>query len=1328
MALAPGSLIAERFLIETVAGSGGMSTVYRAIDRASGLPVALKLLHAVDTGHNVDRFEREAELLVELHHPGIVAFVARGVAHDFTGDQPFLAMEWLDGEDLCQRLTRGLLSWPEALAVLRRVAAALEVAHRSHIIHRDIKPSNLFLRGGDIHDVTLLDFGIARRTRLSHRMTGTGLMVGTPAYMAPEQARGASDVGPGADVFSLGCVVFECLTGQPPFMAEHLSAVLAKILFEAPAPVRARHPEIPEALADLVGRMLAKNARSRPEDASALLAELASLDPQLGLDGADPMAPSLPARSLPPGWLGAQQRLLSIVVATPPVSPGTEATLVEQDAALQKTKHDSLLAALTDHGAHAQWLVDGSLVATLGEGRGEATDQAALAARCALLVHDRWPEATIALATGRGLLDGHLPAGDVLDRAGKLLRAGSGAGDVAPRRSILLDEVTANLVGERFLIGHAGELRTLLGESSSIDPSRLLLGKPTPCVGREQELTMLTTSLEICIDESEPTAVLVLAPAGLGKSRLRHELLRRLEASHPDLLVLMGRGDPMSAGSSFGLLGQALRSLCGVSLGEPEAARWEKLRLRIGAHLPASSAPRVTEFIGELCGVPFPDENSVKLRTARQDPRIMADQINLAFTELLRAECAAHPVLLILEDLHWGDTLTAKLADHALRELSDCPLMLLSMARPEVKEMFPTVWAAQLQIIHLRSLSRRAAERLVQEVLGGDVPAATVERVVEQADGNPVLLEELIRAAAEGGGEAQPTTAIAILQARITRIDSDARRVLLAASVFGDSFWRGGVASLLGGEQDASLDTCLQALMRTEMIEELRVSRFPGERELRFRHILTRDAVYDLLAEPERRLGHRLVGEHLERMGETDAVVLGEHARRSDDPSRATLYFLRASEQANRGNDLGAALAYAQRGLECGATGEERGALLGMQAAARLWRNELSEALALGEEALSLLPVGGVGWCRVTLTLLFVTTYLGLGERFAALVERLRGVTPTAEAASAYIEAVTILITMASFLGQAAEARFFLARLEALGEAVLDSSLSARGWVSYAHGVYLHWIEGDLWPKAQLSAKAIAAAEEIGDRRLRGLALIALGSAQMGLGAYDDGYRALHEALAMIKTMPDETYLLGLAAAILSMGLTDQGDPRFFDEASAMADVCIRSVAPTSPTAGISHVSLARVLAHRGALPEAEEHARLGLRTLLVQPAMCPIAHAMLIQVLLARGAPDEARAAAEEGLRQLRSVGSCSTALDVLLAAAEAYHAVADTAAAHDALRDAQRRLMERADKIPEAGARRRFLEQVPLNVRILHLAHAWGALEDSLADTARGSMTRGA
>ena len=171
-----------------------------------------------------------------------------------------------------------------------------------------------------------------------------------------------------------------------------------------------------------------------------------------------------------------------------------------------------------------------------------------------------------------------------------------------------------------------------------------------------------------------------------------------------------------------------------------------------------------------------------------------------------------------------------------------------------------------------------------------------------------------------------------------------------------------------------------------------------------------------------------------------------------------------------------------------------------------------------------------------------------------------------------------------------------------------------------------------------------------------------------------------------------------------------------------MADLCIRTVAPATPTAGIAHVSLARVLAQRGALPEAEEHARRGLRMLIVQPAVRPMAYATLIRVLLARGAPGEARDVAEEGLRQLRSVGSCWTAVDILLAAAEAHHALSDAAAAHEVLRDAQRRMSERADRIPEAEARRRYLEDVQLNARILHLAHAWGALEPSPAEATRG------
>src|SRR5262245_8028020 len=178
-----GDIVAERFEIEREAGSGGMSVVFRAQDRLTGQPVALKLLEAQDERAEA-RFRREASLLADLRHPGIVRYVAHG-----TGAPSWLAMEWLEGEDLAQRLSRGGLAVVEAVTLLRQVAEALAAAHARGIVHRDVKPSNLFLPGGDISRVKVLDFGVARHGRVSE-LTLTGARVGTPAYMSPEQARG----------------------------------------------------------------------------------------------------------------------------------------------------------------------------------------------------------------------------------------------------------------------------------------------------------------------------------------------------------------------------------------------------------------------------------------------------------------------------------------------------------------------------------------------------------------------------------------------------------------------------------------------------------------------------------------------------------------------------------------------------------------------------------------------------------------------------------------------------------------------------------------------------------------------------------------------------------------------------------------------------------------------------------------------------------------------------------------------------------------------------------------------------------------------------------
>ena len=200
-----GRLLDGRFELAEVAGSGGMGTVYRALDRASGAVVALKLLHKVDARAQA-RFDREARALSRMEHPRIVRYATHGVAP--TGE-PYLAMEWLSGESLAARLSRQELRVEESVALARAVADALGAAHARGIVHRDIKPSNLFLVDGVLDRVKVIDFGIAQLPDTTSRLTQTAAVVGTLGYMAPEQARGDHEtLDARADIFSLGCVLF----------------------------------------------------------------------------------------------------------------------------------------------------------------------------------------------------------------------------------------------------------------------------------------------------------------------------------------------------------------------------------------------------------------------------------------------------------------------------------------------------------------------------------------------------------------------------------------------------------------------------------------------------------------------------------------------------------------------------------------------------------------------------------------------------------------------------------------------------------------------------------------------------------------------------------------------------------------------------------------------------------------------------------------------------------------------------------------------------------------------------------------------------------------
>ncbi|WPB80390.1 protein kinase [Archangium violaceum] len=906
-----GQLVAGRFVIDDLAGRGGMGLVYRASDRTTGRTVALKLLHASPSQETTLRFNREAVLLSMLNHPGVVSYVAHGTVE---GGQHYLAMEWLEGEDLARRLLREPLRLSEALSLLRRASEALAVAHRQGIVHRDLKPSNLFLRGGRPDDVVLLDFGLARQAAATMMgVTGTGAVVGTPGYMAPEQASSELEIPPAADVFSLGCVLYECLTGRPPFEAPHYAAVLAKILFAEPARLHKLRPSLPISLQGLVDRMLVKDPKRRLADADGLLKALAELEavPELLL----PRSESDPR---PASLEGAEQQLASVLLMSLPAH-----SLAETSEAPRRglEVRDALRAELSAHGVRVELLADGSLVATLVPERGTATDQAALAARCALTFKERWPEAAVVLTTGLGMFNERLPVGEAMDRAGRLLRQLECLPDSS---CVVLDDVTAGLLGPGFQLSRMDLGAFLLqGEQLGVDASRPLLGKPTPCVGREQELALLEFSFNTCIEEPAARAMLVTASAGVGKSRLRHEFLRRLERREQQPLVLLGRGDPVSAGASYGLMGQVLRQVCGIVEGEPLETRRARLSQRVALHLPAEEAREVAPFLGELCAVPFSGEESPRLLTARSAPLEMSTQVSQALVTFLRAECAHRPVLLVLEDLHWSDALTVKLVEEVLRALAEQPLMVLALARPEVKDLFPGLWARRVQELPLHGLSRKAGTRLVREVLGPQVPEAAVRRVVELSDGNAFFLEELIRLVPEERGDWAPETVLAVLQVRLMRMEPAARQVLLAASVFGRTFWRGGVEALLESTVGETLDRHLRQLVEQELIAPQPGGRFPGGGEYRFRHALVRDAAYGLVSDTVRPTGHRLAGEWLERMGgEPEPLELATHFHLGQQPARALPFYLQAAKRFLERHDLPGLLRCQHGALACGYGGE----------------------------------------------------------------------------------------------------------------------------------------------------------------------------------------------------------------------------------------------------------------------------------------------------------------------------------------------------------------------------------------------------------------------
>jgi serine/threonine-protein kinase len=362
--LPPGTKLGD-YVIEGKIGAGGMGEVYAARHPLIGKRAAIKVVRKelCSDESAVGRFVDEARVVNQIGHPNIVDVFAFGTTRD---GRSYLVMEWLQGETLRVRLERGHLELIDICELMLPLLRALQAAHDSGVVHRDLKPDNLFLVEvrGERPILKLLDFGIAKLHRPDHRVakTATGAIVGTPQYIAPEQARGQAIDGK-ADIYALGGILFELLAGRPPFIADNAMDMVAKHLME-PAPRVSQFVRVPPALDDLVLAMLAKEAAERPT-----LAQVVALIEKVKKDSARSTSPYETERESYTSLVPTARRPVATPTTTTADAPPVPMTATVREQRPRRAKWLVPVLALAASG-----LIAFAVVRQLGDGGEKAAE------------------------------------------------------------------------------------------------------------------------------------------------------------------------------------------------------------------------------------------------------------------------------------------------------------------------------------------------------------------------------------------------------------------------------------------------------------------------------------------------------------------------------------------------------------------------------------------------------------------------------------------------------------------------------------------------------------------------------------------------------------------------------------------------------------------------------------------------------------------------------------------------------------------------------------------------------------------------------------------
>lgn len=1275
-----GRLIAGRFRIGGLAGTGGMGKVYRARDEVTGDDVALKVL-SLDAKRYSRRFSREASVMAELKHPNIVGYKEYG---ETDRGAPFIVMEWVDGEDLRQRMNRKRVSPDEALKVIACIGEALGFAHARGIIHRDLKPSNLMLVDSDINNVKLLDFGIARwRGPEVEKMTRTGISIGTPGYMAPEQGRGEAEIDGRADLYALGCVIYECLVGRRPFQGEDAVAVMTRTALDEPPRLSEKRDDISDEFDELLADMMSVSPEKRPASGYALAERARSIK-----TGSKQAAQEESSE----GLTSAERQLFCLLLVEPTGKP-PQGVPDDSDTVLRNT--------VLEVGGETELLKNGTSVITFSN---TATNMVVCAARCALEIRSQRPDAAIAMATGQAEISGRHSMAKTIESVANLLRAAQQSIPDSGDRSIRISETTARLLDNRFVTQEPNSDKRL-GVELLAERSEVGYGTPgaQACVGRANEIKKIYTSFLSAL-HGESQAVVLTGDAGIGKTRVREEVEALILSKHSNTAVWKARGDAVSRGSAFHMLKQLVQQAAGVVQSDSLATRRTKLRVRVGQSVPDKEVQRVAEFLGELSGTPFSARNHVQLHAARGNAVLMGDQMRRAWQDFLTAEASKHPVLIILEDLHLGDLPTVRLIDGALRKISGVPWMVLAVARPEVEEVFPELWLERNLIrLALPGLDAAACRTIITSTLKSPTDDA-INRLTRLSSGNAFYLEELLRAVKDDRSTQVPKTVLAMAQARLHRLSPETRRVLRAASVFGHTFWVSGLSNLLGSAAHTmDVDELVDELIELDFIMKCETSALGKVSEYSFRQELVREAVYSTLTDRDRELGHRLAGDWLQDAGIRDPLMLATHFEIGRDFPKASRWYQHAAHQALEGNDLLAAIRRAKQGIAVGAKGKTLGLLHATLGRAQLWNGDNQEASRHSSQALDTLTSGSQAWAAAAGDCVTALGHCSDYEQIIVLANALLLPELDGPIASALARAASCL-----YLADRKEAATdILARIQA-GIDLNQCNPEVAGHVltAMAHQA-LH--AGDPSSHLKLSQRSALRFKDCGDRRSATITQVSVGFAYMELGDYMSAERVLRLVLNIAEEM--EIHSIS-ALARNNLGRTMLALGRL-DEAWDLEVVAIESFAMQGAhrLANSSRVYLSKILQCQKALPAAEREAREAIEQSAAYPSVAMRAAAQFAAVSLDKGDISVALEFALEANAMLDAAGQMDEGVVFTrLILAEAYSRSGDEGLAQAALMKAYECVRVRLSAIESEKQRTSFLQGVEENRRVIALADEWG------------------